>query len=446
MLWGGELVAARRRAGRPGHQRGVRRDGRCLRRARAAPLRRPGPSGGPRRRGVRDRPGGRAVRRPGHARRAAALRVARRRRLVRVQSLQDAVDAAAGAHRLLRGGPRRPRGRDRALPRPTGSPTGRTGSPTPSRPGSRSASGTKTLTALAVMSLVERRDARARHDRPLAARRRPAAGRRRRDRRAPAGAPLGHRRLPRRGRRRLRHRLRDAGAGAPARDDRAVPPRAGRTRDGVARRRAVRLQQRRLRAARPAGRARERRGLPRAGPHRWSASPQAWSTRRSCAPTSSPGAPRPGYLAVDGLRTNVLHLPVLGSGDGGIYSTAADLSAFWDALLAGRIVSPETVAEMVRRTATGRRSPSATASASTSHATGDGVWLEGYDAGVSFLSLHQPSVGHHLHRHLELVRRRLADRHGCSTSGSAPDPPPRSRAAPRTVSRARASSGRRTAT
>jgi CubicO group peptidase (beta-lactamase class C family) len=50
-----------------------------------------------------------------------------------------------------------------------------------------------------------------------------------------------------------------------------------------------------------------------------------------------------GYLAGDGLRTNVLHLPVCGSGDGdgdgGIYSTASDVSALWAAMYAGRIGS-----------------------------------------------------------------------------------------------------------
>ena len=34
-----------------------------------------------------------------------------------------------------------------------------------------------------------------------------------------------------------------------------------------------------------------------------------------------------GYLEVDGVtRTNVFHLPVRGTGDGGIYSTVADIS------------------------------------------------------------------------------------------------------------------------
>lgn len=61
-----------------------------------------------------------------------------------------------------------------------------------------------------------------------------------------------------------------------------------------------------------------------------------------------PGRAALGYLDDDGLRTNVLHLPVRGNGDGGIYTTAADVHALWDALFAGRIVSLGTVAEMIR--------------------------------------------------------------------------------------------------
>ena len=104
-----------------------------------------------------------------------------------------------------------------------------------------------------------------------------------------------------------------------------------------------------------------------------------------------PDAPPWATSSVDGLRTNVLHLPVLGSGDGGIYSTAADLSAFWDALFAGRIVSPERVAEMVRPRSDWPEESRRYGLGFHLHATGDGVWLEGYDAGVSFASLHQPS-------------------------------------------------------
>ncbi|HEY8060904.1 MAG TPA: serine hydrolase domain-containing protein, partial [Acidimicrobiales bacterium] len=61
-----------------------------------------------------------------------------------------------------------------------------------------------------------------------------------------------------------------------------------------------------------------------------------------------PGRAALGYLTAEGPRTNVFHLPVRGGGDGGIYSTAADVHAFWVAVLDGRVVSREWVAEMVR--------------------------------------------------------------------------------------------------
>ncbi|MEO7754165.1 MAG: serine hydrolase domain-containing protein [Terracoccus sp.] len=105
-----------------------------------------------------------------------------------------------------------------------------------------------------------------------------------------------------------------------------------------------------------------------------------------------PGRAARGYLLVDGLRTNVFHLPVLGGGDGGIYTTVADLSAFWDALFAGRIVSPETVAEMVRPRSDWPEESKRYGLGFHLHATGDGVQLEGYDAGVSFSSKHDPAT------------------------------------------------------
>jgi CubicO group peptidase (beta-lactamase class C family) len=104
-----------------------------------------------------------------------------------------------------------------------------------------------------------------------------------------------------------------------------------------------------------------------------------------------PGRAARGYLGVDGLRTNVFHLPVLGNGDGGIYSTAADLSAFWTSLFAGRIVSPERVADMVRPHSDWPEEDRRYGLGFHLDASGEGVWLEGYDAGVSFASRHQPS-------------------------------------------------------
>lgn len=97
-----------------------------------------------------------------------------------------------------------------------------------------------------------------------------------------------------------------------------------------------------------------------------------------------------GYLDADGLRTNVFHLPVLGSGDGGIYSTVADVSAVWRGFVEGRIVSHETVDQML---VPRRRSRD------NGLEYGLGVWIHpdgvleihGYDAGVSFYSLHHPA-------------------------------------------------------
>ena len=106
-----------------------------------------------------------------------------------------------------------------------------------------------------------------------------------------------------------------------------------------------------------------------------------------------PGRAARGYLWAEGLRTNVFHLPVLGNGDGGIYSTAADLSAFWASLFAGRIVSPERVADMVRPRSHWPEEHRRYGLGFHLDATGDGVWLEGYDAGVSFASMHHPSSG-----------------------------------------------------
>jgi hypothetical protein len=64
------------------------------------------------------------------------------------------------------------------------------------------------------------------------------------------------------------------------------------------------------------------------------------------------------------------------------------MRAFWTSLYAGRIVSPEWVSEMTRP-----RSVAETKRYGLGfwlHASTDAVILEGYDAGVSFRSLHDP--------------------------------------------------------
>jgi CubicO group peptidase (beta-lactamase class C family) len=97
-----------------------------------------------------------------------------------------------------------------------------------------------------------------------------------------------------------------------------------------------------------------------------------------------------GYLFADRLQTNVLHLPVRGSGDGGIYSTAADVRALWSAFFAGTIVSADWAREMTRPRSESSNNAQRYGLGFWLHETTDTVILEGYDAGVSFRSLHDP--------------------------------------------------------
>jgi CubicO group peptidase (beta-lactamase class C family) len=106
-----------------------------------------------------------------------------------------------------------------------------------------------------------------------------------------------------------------------------------------------------------------------------------------------PGRAAVGYLASDGLRTNVLHLPVRGSGDGGVYSTAADIRALWAAFFAGRIVSTDWVAEMVRPRSDVPAESMRYGLGFWLHQSREAVMLEGYDAGVSFRTVHDPEQG-----------------------------------------------------
>jgi CubicO group peptidase (beta-lactamase class C family) len=104
-----------------------------------------------------------------------------------------------------------------------------------------------------------------------------------------------------------------------------------------------------------------------------------------------PGRAALGYLEVDGvMRTNILHLPVRGNGDGGIYTTVADVRRLWLAVFGGKIVPEEWVAEMVQ--------PRSVVSDEERYGlgfwlagSGEAVRLEGYDAGVTFRSWHHPT-------------------------------------------------------
>ncbi|WP_282688129.1 MULTISPECIES: serine hydrolase domain-containing protein [unclassified Streptomyces] len=99
-----------------------------------------------------------------------------------------------------------------------------------------------------------------------------------------------------------------------------------------------------------------------------------------------------GYLPVDGVdRSNVFHLPVLASGDGGIHTTAEDVSAFWRALFAGDIV--DRVDEVVRPRQDVPEESMRYGLGLWLHESSDTVFLIGYDAGASFKSAHDPHTG-----------------------------------------------------
>lgn len=97
-----------------------------------------------------------------------------------------------------------------------------------------------------------------------------------------------------------------------------------------------------------------------------------------------------GYLG-DG-RTNVFHLPVIGTGDGGAYVTAPDMIRFWRALFDGAIVERSVVDEMVtpRRAGPGRDHYGLGFWVAPD---GSAAFLVGMDAGVSIRTGTYPATG-----------------------------------------------------
>jgi CubicO group peptidase (beta-lactamase class C family) len=95
-----------------------------------------------------------------------------------------------------------------------------------------------------------------------------------------------------------------------------------------------------------------------------------------------------GYLT-DRTTTNIYNLPIRGGGDGGMFTTSAELCAFWDNFLAHKILSPALTAAFL-----------ATQFAfNNTHGYGCGLYkklddslfyIVGGDAGVGFDSRHLP--------------------------------------------------------
>lgn len=105
-----------------------------------------------------------------------------------------------------------------------------------------------------------------------------------------------------------------------------------------------------------------------------------------------------GYVHADDaderLVTNARNLPVRGNGDGGAYTTVDDVHDLWRAVFAGKVVSPDSVALMTRR-------HSVVGEPEDDRGYGFGYWsypsghhiMLGGDTGVSFKSLHCPERG-----------------------------------------------------
>lgn len=99
-----------------------------------------------------------------------------------------------------------------------------------------------------------------------------------------------------------------------------------------------------------------------------------------------------GYFEPEGLWTNVLHLPVRGNGDGGIYTTAADMHTFWKVFVEGRIVPEDWVTEMTRPHSEVPQENARYGLGFWLAETGPTLKLVGGDAGVSFMSVHDPNT------------------------------------------------------
>lgn len=103
-----------------------------------------------------------------------------------------------------------------------------------------------------------------------------------------------------------------------------------------------------------------------------------------------PGDAAIGYLHADGLRSNVLHLPVRGGGDGGVSTTAADVHRLWQAIDEGRVVDPATWAVMTTPVTPVTHHWFAYGLGCWLHPASASVVMEGYDAGASFRAIHGP--------------------------------------------------------
>lgn len=103
-----------------------------------------------------------------------------------------------------------------------------------------------------------------------------------------------------------------------------------------------------------------------------------------------PPATALGYFEAEGFKTNVFHLPVRGNGDGGAYTTVGDMATFWTSLFSGKIVPLPRVEAMVHPISESAQEADSYGMGFWIHETTDIVRLEGFDAGVSLWTTHDP--------------------------------------------------------
>jgi CubicO group peptidase (beta-lactamase class C family) len=121
-------------------------------------------------------------------------------------------------------------------------------------------------------------------------------------------------------------------------------------------------------------------------------------TREVCAPAGLtntgflrsddlPSGAALGYIDAEGNRTNVLHLPVRGSGDGGLYTTIGDVERFWSALIDGTLLPPSLVADAFTARTDDASNGMANGLGFWLHRDRDAIELHGFDPGVGFVSV-----------------------------------------------------------
>ena len=98
-----------------------------------------------------------------------------------------------------------------------------------------------------------------------------------------------------------------------------------------------------------------------------------------------------GYME-DRRTTNIYQLPLRGGGDGGMYTTADDLVAFWDSLFAHRILS-EGLTEIYLDTHWAFDEIRGYGCGVYKRLDDSMYWISGGDAGVGFYSGHVPGEG-----------------------------------------------------